>query len=296
MNPTAPAAATAPGQTGRRLEHQIFRSQRSGLPHLPTYLRQLWQRRQFVLEMARSTLRAQNYATFFGQLWLVISPLLLGFVYFMLGDVLGNAAKHQQYYFVTLLSGLFLFNFFSGCLTQGAGSVIGSSRLIMNSHFPRLLLPITQFVIAFMRFLPSLLVFVVVHWLQHVPWSVNAVWALPAFLCVALFGAGLGFLFATVQVYFRDFSNFLPYLMRIWLFLSPVMYSLEQGLHKGRTEALIIGANPISPMLGVWGDALVRNKPANLHWLLAGGCWALGAFVVGTFAFMWKEREFSVRL
>jgi len=246
--------------------------------------------------MARSSLRAQNYGTLFGQLWLVLSPLLLGLVYFMLGDVLGNAAKTNPKYFVTLLAGLFVFNFFSSCMMQGAGSVIGGSRLIMNSHFPRLLLPITQVVIAFMRFLPSMLVFVVVHYLQHVPWTMNSLWAIPAFCCVVLFGAGLGFLFATIQVYFRDFSNFLPYLNRIWLFLSPVMYSLEQGLHKGRAEALVIKANPLSPMIGVWGDALVRNVPANMHWLAAGAGWSVVVFVFGALVFMWKEREFSVRL
>jgi teichoic acid transport system permease protein len=297
MTSTVPAAAGAKAPPQRRLEHQVFRAQGAGgLPHLPTYWRGLWQRRQFVLEMARSSLRAQNYDTIFGQLWLVLSPLLLGFVYYMLADVLGSAAKHQQYYFATLLSGLFLFNFFSGCLTQGAGSVIGASRLIMNSHFPRLLLPITQVLIALMRFLPSMVVFVVVHFLQNVPWSLNVLWALPAFLETLLFSLGVAFLAATIQVYFRDFSNFLPYLMRIWLFLSPVMYSLEQGMKKHGAMAAVIEANPLSPLIGVWGDALVRDRPAELHWLLAGLGWGLGAFVLGTFVFMWREREFSVRL
>lgn len=295
MTSTVPAAADAQAPP-RRLERQIFGSQRAGLPHLPTYARQLWQRRQFTLEMARSSLRAQNFATVFGQLWLVLSPLLLGFVYYMLADVLGSAAKHQQYYFATLLSGLFVFNFFSGCLTQGAGSVIGASRLILNTHFPRLLLPITQVLIAFMRFLPSMAVFLAVHFLQNVPWTWNVLWAFPAFVEVLLFSCGAAFLAATVQVYFRDFSNFLPYLMRIWLFLSPVMFSLEQGLHKHGGTALVIGANPLSPMIGVWGDALVRNRPADPHWLLAGAAWSVVVFLAGTFVFMWREREFSVRL
>ncbi|MFF4652525.1 ABC transporter permease [Streptomyces sp. NPDC001380] len=279
----------------RKPEHHLFRARRAGLPHVPAYLGQLWQRRQFVHEMARSTLRAQNYTSFFGQLWLVLNPLLLGCVYYVLVDILGSGTR-QHDYFAKLLAGLFAFNFFSGCLAQCAGSVIGSSRLIMNSSFPRLLLPVTQIVIAFMRFLPSLVVFLVVHEVEGLPWSWAMAWGVPAFACVALFGAGLGFLAATVQVYFRDFANFLPYLIRIWLFLSPVLWALEDQLAKGGPKAVLIAANPLSPMLGTWGDALVRGRFTHPEWLAQGACWAVGAFLTGALVFMWREREFAVRL
>lgn len=280
----------------RALEHQVFRARQTGLPPLPLYLRQLWQRRQFVHEMARSTLRAQNYVSFFGQLWLVLNPLLLGSVYYVLVDILGSGATHARDYFAKLLAGLFVFNFFSACLGQCAGSVVGGSRLIMNSSFPRLLLPITQIVIAFMRFLPSLAVFAIVHTVEGLPFGWPALLAVPAFACVAAFGAGLGFLFATVQVYFRDFANFLPYLTRIWLFLSPVLWALEDQLARGGPKAALISANPLSPMIGAWGDALVRNRVGNPEWLLEGGCWALGTLLAGSLVFLWREREFSVRL
>ncbi|WP_079062644.1 ABC transporter permease [Streptacidiphilus griseoplanus] len=292
---TADRRAAARVVPDRPLEHHLFQARRAGLPHVPAYLRQLWERRQFVHEMARSTLRAQNYTSFFGQLWLVLNPLLLGCVYYVLVDILGTGAR-QPDYFAKLLAGLFAFNFFSACLGQCAGSVIGSSRLIMNSSFPRLLLPITQIVIAFMRFLPSMVVFLVVHEVEGLPWSWPMLAALPAFVCLALFGAGLGFLTATVQVYFRDFANFLPYVIRIWLFLSPVLWALEDQQARGGNKALLISLNPLSPMLGTWGDALVRGRFAHPGWLVTGGCWGAGAFLVGILVFLWREREFAVRL
>lgn len=273
----------------------VFEARRAGMPDLPTYLRDLRSRRQFVVEMARSTLRAQNYTSVFGQLWLLLNPLLTGLVYYLLVDIL-SGGKHAADYFPQLLAGLFLFNFFSASLSQCAGSVIGSSRLILNSSFPRLLLPITQIVIAFMRFLPSLLVFLVVREVKHCPFGVAMLWALPAFAMVALFGAGLGFVCATVQVYFRDFANVLPYLTRIWLFLSPVLWQLETQINRSGPKALLIELNPLSPMLGLWGDALVHARLGDPVWLLQGSCWAVGAFVLGTLLFLWREREFSVRL
>lgn len=281
-----------PGLSGKR---QVFRAQRAGMPHIPTYARELWQRRQFVVEMARSSLRAQNYTSVFGQLWLVLNPLLLGCVYFVLVDILSGGA-HGADFFPQLLAGLFLFTFFRGCLSQCAGSVLGGGQLILNSSFPRLLLPITQIVIAFMRFLPSMLVLAVLHVVSGLPLNLTALYALPAFCCVLLFGTGLGFLFATIQVYFRDFANVLPYMTRIWLFLSPVLWSLESQLGHGGKKALLVSLNPLSPMLGLWGDALVQGRVVNYWWLLQGGAWAVGAFLVGSAAFLWREREFSVRL
>ncbi|HEU5331204.1 MAG TPA: ABC transporter permease [Actinocrinis sp.] len=286
-----PLAVAADGP----LEHHVFRSRRSGVPRLSVYLPELWARREFVYELARCTLRAQNYLNAFGQLWLILNPLLLGCVYYVLVDILSNG-KHASDFFSVLLAGLFLYNFFSGILSQSAGSIIGSSRLILNSRLPRLVLPITQIVIAFMRFLPCMIVFLAVHTIQGLPWGLNVFYALPAFLEVTLFGAGLGFLCATAQVYFRDFSNFLPYVTRIWLFLSPVLWELQTQLAKHDLKSHVIALNPLSPMIGSWGDALVYNTAPPATWLLEGAGWALLAFFCGCLVFIRREREFSVRL
>jgi teichoic acid transport system permease protein len=277
------------------LEHHVFRSRRSGVPQLRRYIPELWERREFIMELARCTLRSQNYLNAFGQLWLVLNPLLLGCVYYVLADILSNG-KHASNYFSMLLAGLFLYTFFSSILSQSAGSIIGSSRLVLNSRLPRLVLPITQIIIAFMRFLPTMIVFLVVHTLQRLHWGLVAFWAVPAFLEVAIFGAGLGFICATLQVYFRDFANFLPYVTRIWLFLSPVMWEAQTRIYGHSMESHLLGLNPLTPMIGAWGDVLVYNVSPNGLWLLEGAGWAVGAFVVGVLVFIRREREFSVRL
>jgi teichoic acid transport system permease protein len=293
LDTTAPPRAAAVPPAG--LEHHVFRSRRTGVPRLRTYLPELWQRREFVYELARCTLRAQNYTSVFGQLWLVLNPLLMGLVYYVLADILSNG-KHASNYFSMLLAGLFLYTFFSSMLSQSAGSIIGSSRLILNSRLPRMVMPVTQVVIAFMRFLPCLIVFLAVHELQHLPWGLAAFYAIPAFLEVLLFGIGLGLVCATLQVYFRDFSNFLPFLTRIWMFMSPVLWELQTQLGKHDLKAHVIALNPLAPMIGCWGDALVYNVRPEASWLLEGAGWSIAALVVGVLVFIRREREFSVRL
>jgi len=285
-SPRPPAAAN---------EHHVFKSRRNGIPRLRDYLPELWARREFVYELARCTLRAQNYLNAFGQLWLILNPLLLGMVYYVLVDILSNG-KHAPNFFTMLLGGLFVFTFFSSILSQSSGSIIGSSRLILNSRLPRLVLPITQIVIAFLRFLPTMLVFLVVHTVQGIGWGWNAFYCIPAFIEVTAFGAGLGFVCATAQVYFRDFANFLPYVTRIWLFLSPVLWDLQTQLSSHSAKSQLIALNPLSPMIGSWSDALVYNTAPPASWLLQGLGWSAGALLLGLLVFTRREREFSVRL
>jgi teichoic acid transport system permease protein len=293
--PPAPEHGARPRIAEGHLEHHVFLSRRSGVPRLRDYLPELWQRREFVYELARCTLRAQNYLNAFGQLWLVLNPLLLGCVYYVLVDIISNG-KHAADYFAVLLAGLFVYTFFSSILSQCAGSILGSSRLVLNSRLPRLVLPITQIVIAFMRFLPCLVVFLAVHTIEGIPWGLNALYALPAFVEITLFGAGLGFICATLQVYFRDFANFLPYVTRIWLFLSPVLWELQSEVGKHDLKAHVIALNPLSPIIGAWGDALVYDVTPPATWLLEGLGWGVAAFIIGFLVFIRREREFSVRL
>ena len=57
---------------------------KAGLPRIGEYLRTFWRRRAFISEFARSELREQNFDSVFGQLWLVLNPLMLSGIYFLL--------------------------------------------------------------------------------------------------------------------------------------------------------------------------------------------------------------------
>jgi teichoic acid transport system permease protein len=85
------------------------------------YLRSLWSRRHFIAEFSRSELREQNYGSVFGQLWLVLNPLLLSGVYFLLIYIIGGASDANRY--VHLTSSLFFFYLIANSLTGGVKSI-----------------------------------------------------------------------------------------------------------------------------------------------------------------------------
>ena len=272
------------------LIHEPFKA---GLPNLPKYLRDIWLRREFAAELSRATMRSQEASTFFGRLWLVINPLFLGSVYFVLVSIISNGAHSGADYMAHLLAGLFAYQFFSQSMMNGSKSVLGVGKLVINRSFPRLILPISSVLIAFYRFLPSIAVYLAFHLITKQPLSLNQLYAIPAFLMIFVFSIGVASLLATLQVYFRDLKSFLPYLSRILLYATPVLYYADAIPENLKFMQYV---NPLFGMFGAWGDALVRGEvPATSLWV-SGIAWSVGTLLLGTFVFLSREREFAVRI
>ena len=191
-------------------ERHVFVPHSVGLPPLGSYARELWRRREFAVELARTKLREQNFDTAFGQLWLVLNPLLMALVYFILVDILRASDSRNSEFFAHLVAGLFLFQIVQNSMTVGVRSVTKGGRLILNSAFPRALLPLSAVITAFMRFLPTMIIYIPIHIASGLPVNANLLWCVPIVALFLLTASGLAMLVAAAQVYFRDLSNFLP--------------------------------------------------------------------------------------
>ena len=273
----------------------VYEPHKVGLPALRPYFKALWQRREFAAEMSRTNIRGAHTNTFFGQVWLVLNPLLLALVYYLLVDIIagGSTKVGAAERFAHMCGGLFAFYYFSGAMTTAAASVVGGGKLLMNMSFPRMLLPLSAVRTAFFRFIPTLVVYLIIHVAMRQPLKWQMLLA-PAFLAMlTVFAAGMGMIFAALQVYFRDTTSFLPYFVRIWLYMSPVLWFAEQAPAKFRG---FIQYNPLYSLIGGWTDLLVRGDIPNMKMWFAALFFAVVAFVVGALFFMSREREFVVRL
>lgn len=279
-------------QSGYLSEVQVYEPHRVGLPPLVPYVRELWHRREFAAELSRAEMRSANTRTFFGQIWLVLNPLLLATVYFVLLFILSRRADGPAF-FAHLTAGIFSFYFISGSISAGARSVVGGGSLIANMAFPRLLMPMSAVRTAFFRLLPPLVVYLIIHAATGQPWTWRQLLALYFLGCMVVFACGAAALFATLQVYFRDTASFLPYFLRIWLYLSPILWFIEEV--PGRL-APFLKLNPLFPILGGYTDLLVRGELPSAWIWVAAPVWAVVVAVGGFLFFISRERDFAVRL
>jgi teichoic acid transport system permease protein len=271
---------------------QVFEKQVIGLPPLREYVRQAYERRDFAIELARTKLRAQHFNTAFGQLWLVLNPLLLASVYFVLVDILRGGGSKPGF-FAHLLAGIFAYHLVSDAVRQAVKSVTGGGRLILNTAFPRALLPLSSVMTAFMRFLPCVVVYVPVHLISGLPINASLLWVFPLVALLLILASGMALLVAAGQVYFRDLKNFLPYVLRVWLYASPVLYFASEVPPKYEP---ILKINPLGGLLTAWSDVLNAGIPPSSESMALACGWSFGIFIVGFLFFVSREREFAVRL
>lgn len=238
-------------------------------------------------------MRAQHLDTVFGRLWLVLNPLLLAAVYFVLVDIIRKGPSRGEDFLAHLIAGIFAYYFVSGSVRDGARTVTRRGRLVLNTAFPRMLLPISSVIGHFLRFLPTLAIFAVVHVVTGLPVTANLLFVVPLIALFTLVAVGLSTFVSTLQVYFRDLAQFLPYMLRLWLYLSPILYFADEVPEK---YEIFIWLNPIGALLTAWSDVLVMGEtPSLLTWGVALA-WAVGLVLVGGLFFMSRERDFAVRL
>lgn len=265
----------------------------SVLARVRRYVRNLWQRREFAWFMAMGNLKAQNASTSLGILWYVLNPLLLSAVYFIVFGVIFPGTRGEGSFLAYLVSGMFAFHFTARALSGAAGSILKNQQLVMNLRFPRLLLPISTVIEAGVGFLVSILAYlvIIVPITREVP-DVQALLFLPVFLCQIILNVGLAALMARMAIPFRDLNNFVPYFTRLWLYLSPIIWSID------RLDALpsgiltLVYANPMFYYLSVYRSALLGTEFEPGH-LLISFLVAIAVALVGVGSFVRYEGRLA---
>jgi teichoic acid transport system permease protein len=290
--PDTPRAPAQEHEVEWEVEQHVYEPHRIGLPPIIPYVRELWRRREFAFELSRTKLQAQHFDTVFGQFWLVLNPMLLALVYFVLVDILRHGHRPHGF-FAHLVAGIFAYYFVSGAVREGVKSIVKGGRLVLNTAFPRALLPLSTVISSFWNFIPTFVIYIPIHIASGFPIGLVDLWLIPIVFLLAMIAAGLSMFVAALQVYFRDVRSFLPYVLRVWLYASPVLYYANEVPHHW---GWLIKANPIGSLLAAWSVVLQRGHAPPPVDMLFGIGWAVALFALGALFFMSREREFAVRL
>lgn len=275
-------------------ESRIIRPFRAGMPNLRQYFIDIRNRKEFVLELSRAERAEEHLDTVFGQLWSVLSPLLSAGVYYLFIFVVQGGHQGPEF-FLHLVAGIFIFELVSTAGTRGANSIVRAGALINNTSFPRVLLPLTDILTAFRVFLPAMFIYAIFHFALGAPLQVAALQAIPALILLVMFASGLAMFASTAQVYFRDTQALMPFVLRLTMFLSPVLYFPEQAkaLLDGRLLAIF---NPIFCMVQIFSGSLVRGDTFDIWTWVIAIFWATASLVGGFWFLVSREGEFAARI
>lgn len=290
--PTAPAAGETPAQLAARYGLSVSGAR----PSLPEYVRQLWARRHFITAFATAKLTAQYSQAKLGQVWQVMTPLLNAAVYyFIFGVLLGT--KHGVADFIPfLVTGVFIWTFTQSSIMAGTRAISGNLGLVRALHFPRAALPISFALQQLQQLLFSMAALIVILLSFGVPPALSWLLAVPVLVLQFTFNAGVSMVMARMGAKTPDIAQLMPFLLRTWMYVSGVMWSIDSMLKHSTFPHIVkvfLKANPAAVYIDLMRFALIDSFHAHQlphHvWAYAVG-WALLAGV-GGFIYFWKAEE-----
>jgi teichoic acid transport system permease protein len=255
------------------------------------YTQRLWDRRWFVAAYSSATNGVGYEGSFLGQAWQLLTPLLNIFVYYLIFGVLLHTNRGVPNFIAFLSVGIFVFAFCTSSLTSGAKAITGNLGLVRALQFPRAVLPLSTTLVALLQLLYSLIVLVPILLISGEPVRLQWLELVPAIGLQTLFCLGLAFLVARIGARVPDTTQILPFLARVWMYMSGVMYSV-QVFTQGQPHwvGAILRLNPANVYLNLARNALLVSNPVTLQTWLLGIAWGVGMLAT-SFLYFWRGEE-----
>lgn len=195
---------------------------------LRPYLRAMWSRRSYIRYVANSTLSERQINSVLGNLWHLINPILQISVYYVIFGLVLEVDRGVANFITFLTIGTLIFTSFQRSTISGSRSVVSNLGLVRAVSFPRAILPVTSTLTETIAMLPSIFVIYVVAIATGE--SVHPRWLilLPILVVMVLFNLGAALLAARATTHVRDLQQVLPFVFRILLYASGVLFSASE--------------------------------------------------------------------
>ncbi|MDX1616044.1 MAG: ABC transporter permease [Candidatus Promineifilaceae bacterium] len=261
---------------------------------LALQLNRIWQYRELLYFLVWRDIKVRYKQTLLGVLWIVLQPLISMAVFTVLFGYLMQVPSGDVPYPVFVYAGLLPWNYFASALTRASTGLVNNAHLITKVYFPRLIIPLASVTSSLLDFAISLGVYMVLMVAFGVSPAPTSVY-LPGFLLLAVVTAlGFGLWLGAFNVRYRDVNYVVPYLIQLWLYLTPVIYPVTFIPEQFRW---ILALNPMTGVVegfrwAVLGPQLSDAQPPS-ELFLVSLIIAVLVLVSGAIYFRRTERTFA---
>ena len=256
------------------------------------YWLDLWRYRELFRVLAWRDLSVRYKQTVIGVVWALIRPFLTMVIFTIIfGRIAKLPSDGKAPYALMVFAGILPWTFFSSGLSDASNSLINNTSLISKVYFPRLIVPIATIVVAFVDFLVSfciLLMLMVWYWFFP-DWRIVV---LPIFVLMAfLASAGPALWISSLNVKYRDFRYVIPFIVQFGLYVSPVGFSSSVIPDRWR---LLYSLNPMVGVIDGFRWCLLRGQSTlNVPGLLVSIAVIVFFLWFGVRLFRTTEKSFA---
>jgi lipopolysaccharide transport system permease protein len=256
------------------------------LPHL----RELWDYRDLAYFLAWREIKVRYKQTVLGVAWAVVQPVMTMVVFSVFFGRLGGMPSDGLPYPIFAYSALLPWQLFAFALTESSNSIVANQHLITKVYFPRLITPIAAISVGLVDFLVSMVVLGLLMAFYGIA-PTAALWTIPIWTLFAVVTAfSVGLWLATLNVRFRDVRYTLPFLTQLWLFASPVAYSVSLVPEQWRS---LYALNPMVGVIEGFRWALLGQREPLPLTVMVSAVAVCVLLVTGLIYFRRMERTFA---
>jgi lipopolysaccharide transport system permease protein len=254
--------------------------------NLVLHLRELWAYRELLYFLTWRDVKVRYKQTALGALWAILQPLLMMLVFTFFFRRLAGITAGDVPYPIFAYAGLLPWTFFANAISNAGNSLVGSTNLITKVYFPRVLVPaaavaagLVDLAIAF----PLLFVLMFYYGLSlHLTLLLMPV----LILLTTILALAVGMWMSALNVKYRDVRHALPFLIQIWMFVSPVIYPVP------RPWRWLMALNPMTGIIEGCRASLL-GRP--IDWTMLGISVVITFLLLSyaTFVFNRLEKSFA---
>jgi len=257
---------------------------------VPINLKEVWNYRELLYFLTKRDIKVRYKQTVLGGLWAIIQPVCTMVVFTLFFGRLARMPSDGIPYPIFVYAGLLPWTYFSNAVSSSGNSLVGSANLITKVYFPRLIVPTSASLGGLLDFFIAMLVLAALMIYYHFIPSL-AILLFPilvglTFLCAV----GVGLWLSALNVQYRDIRYVIPFLIQLWMFVSPVIYPVSMVKEKYQW---LLALNPMGGVIEAYRASLLGHLPIDWFLLSLSAAIILILFISGLYYFRRMEKTFA---
>ena len=252
-------------------------------------LRDLWAYRELLYFLTWRDVKVRYKQTELGIAWAIIQPLFTMLVFTLFFGRLAGVPSDNVPYPIFAFTGLLAWTFFSNAITTSGNSLVGSAHLITKVYFPRMIIPGAAVAAGLVDFAIAFVILVLLMIYYGVGFTWNMLMFPVMVLLTTLLALGVGMWLSALNVKYRDIRFALPFMVQLWMYLSPIIYPTSFLPAKLRSVLLL---NPMTGIIEGYRSSLF-GRPFNWISLAISAVITLLLLIYSSYAFRRMEKSFA---
>lgn len=201
-------------------------------------------------------IKSRYKASLLGPLWIVLYPLLTALI---LNFIFGKFIKIKTEgipYFLFVLSGLVIWNFFQQGLELAKNSLVWNRELITKTSFAKNTLPLSYILSKIPDFIVYVLILIIFYFINYLRFDYLSLFIVVTLIPLFFFSAGIALISSLANAIFRDFGRIIEFFLMILFYATPILY--PESLIPERYK-FIIYLNPVAQLIIFTRDLIFKQ-------------------------------------